>query len=138
MQKTLKKFAATAMVAGAALAGTTALAAPASAATYNGACGSGYTVVNSAAVGSQGTVFLTYNSSNGYNCAVTVRNSPGSAVLMAVALKRSSDIPENAKQDTGYYTTYAGPVYVHGEDACMDWQGIIGSANVHREGTNCG
>ncbi|GLU47535.1 spore-associated protein A [Nocardiopsis ansamitocini] len=136
--KTLKRFAAISLAAGAMLAGTALSAAPASAATYNGVCGSGYQVVNSASVGSVGTVFLTYNSANGNNCAVTVRNTPGSAVLMAVSLKRSTSIPENAQQDTGYYTTYAGPVYVYGQGSCMDWQGIIGTANTYREKTNCG
>ncbi|TDQ52190.1 spore-associated protein A [Actinorugispora endophytica] len=132
----MKKLAAVGLVAGAAAAGSLAVAAPASAAAYNGACGEGYAVVNSAAIGSKGTVFLTYNSSNGYNCAVTVRNSSGSAVRMGVWLATS---PSGAwKSDVGNYTTYAGPVYVYGADSCMDWVGEISGTLAERGATNCG
>ncbi|GAA1005195.1 hypothetical protein Q7689_28800 [Nocardiopsis tropica] len=47
------------------LAGAASTATPASAAAYNGACGTGYQVVNSLRIpGNQGTVHLTYNNSN--------------------------------------------------------------------------
>ena len=66
---------------------TTALASPASAApntTPQKVCGSGYKTVNSAAVGSLGTVYLTYNATNGKNCVATIRTNPGTAVDMYV------------------------------------------------------
>lgn len=96
--------------------GSAAMATPATAAdspivAYNGVCGSGYNVVNHANIGNKGTVFLTYNSSNGNNCAVTVRKGTGSAIQMVVGLKRTSDSPSQAVQDEGNYTSYAGPVY---------------------------
>ncbi|MER7343636.1 spore-associated protein, partial [Streptomyces sp. NPDC000075] len=58
----------TTAVAAVALGVTTALAAPATAApntTPQKVCGSAYKTVNSAAIGSLGTVYLTYNASNG-------------------------------------------------------------------------
>lgn len=77
-------------IAGTAVFATTALwttASPASAATYNGACGSGYSVLDSDNVGQLGTVFLTYNDSTGQNCVVTVdgrEDVSGSATYLSV------------------------------------------------------
>lgn len=90
----------------------------ASAATYNGVCGSGYTVIDHADI-VDGTVFLTYN--NGTNCVVTVRNESGQPRRMfaSVSISGSSQI----HQDVGNYTTYAGPVYVYAPHQCIDWGG---------------
>ncbi|MFD7427779.1 spore-associated protein A [Streptomyces sp. NPDC059814] len=109
----------------------------AAAAAYNGACGSGYSVVNSAALGSVGTVYLTYNSSTKQNCVVTVRNSPGTAIRMMAGLERSNDV-YSWTYDVGQYTSYAGPVYVSGAGTCMNWSGYIGTVRIDRENTNCG
>lgn len=75
-----------AALAALALGGTTALAGPASAApntTPQKVCGSSYKTVNSAPVGSLGTVYLTYNSSNGKNCVATIRSNPGTRLDMS-------------------------------------------------------
>src|SRR6476620_2037089 len=91
---------------------TTALAAPASAApntTPQKVCGSAYKTVNSAPVGSLGTVYLTYNASNGKNCVATIRPNPGTAVDMSTWIY-VPDTDEGA-QDYGRYTSYAGPAY---------------------------
>ncbi|WP_444960096.1 spore-associated protein A [Nocardiopsis sp. M1B1] len=137
-----KKFRTAALLTAALATGSLALASPASAAApvadYNGVCGSGYGVVNYANIGSKGTVFLTYNNSNGYNCAVTVRANPGSAVEMTVGLKRTSDPASAAEVDSGQYTTYAGPVYRSAAGSCVDWFGNISGTNANRNGTNCG
>ncbi|MFF4551765.1 spore-associated protein A [Streptomyces sp. NPDC001422] len=112
------------------------------AASYNGACGSGYSVVNSARIGSYGTIFLTYSSSTGYNCAVTIRDTPDSTSpeVITVYLARSGGA--GWKGDAGNYSSYAGPVYVSGVDACMDWTGGIVvngvSHSASKNGTNCG
>ncbi|MFC9910307.1 hypothetical protein [Streptomyces sp. NPDC059862] len=90
-----------------------------------------------------GTVFLTYNSSNGYNCAVAIRDTPDYSApeYMGVRLERTGDI-YSAKTDGGNYTTYAGPVYVYGVGSCMDWNGVIVKNNLAYVGegnaTNCG
>jgi hypothetical protein len=107
----------------------------AAAATYDGACGSGYSVVNSAAIGSLGTIFLTYNNSNGNNCVVTVRNSPGAAINMYAGISISGG---TIKYDNGWYTSYAGPVYLNAAGKCVDWVGVIGSEDGGKNGTNCG
>ncbi|BFP54125.1 spore-associated protein A [Streptomyces griseus] len=114
----------------------TAATKAAAAATYNGACGGGYSVVNSAQIGAQGTVFLTYNSATGKNCVVTVRTKPGKAVHMTASLGFAS--PTTTVTDTGYYTTYAGPVYLDARGLCVTWRGEIAGEVAGKNGTNCG
>jgi hypothetical protein len=137
MISTRAKLAAAALVA-VSVGGTTALAAPASAAasvTPGTVCGSGYKTVNSAPIGSRGTVYLTYNSSNGKNCVVTIRNTVGAAVDMSAYLY----VPDTDQGDGDYgtYTSYAGPVYAYGKGHCVDWGGSIGSVSVQVTGSNC-
>ncbi|MEV6563856.1 spore-associated protein A [Streptomyces kronopolitis] len=115
---------------------TTATAAP-KAAAYNGACGSGYSVVNSVPVSGKGTVFLTYNAKTGKNCVVTVRNATGKAVPMYAYLT-ASDGSSPYVYDSGKYTSYAGPVYLPGKGICVDWGGSIESVSVNVSGSNCG
>jgi hypothetical protein len=105
------------------------------AATYNGTCGSGYGVIDSIGV-SGGTVFLTYNGATGNNCVTTVRNSPGGALPMIAAVKLSSSSTWN--YDSGYYTTYAGPVYVYAPHACIDWGGGINGDYRYVYSSHCG
>ncbi|WP_221354080.1 spore-associated protein [Streptomyces beigongshangae] len=121
-----------------ALGATTALAAPASAApntTPQKVCGSAYKTVNSAPVGSLGTVYLTYNAANAENCVVTIRSTPGTAVDMGAGIY-VPDTGESA-QDSGRYTSYAGPGYVYGKGHCIDWGGNIGNVYVQMTGSNC-
>ncbi|WP_369186158.1 spore-associated protein A [Streptomyces sp. R08] len=126
-----------------ALAGTAAATAPASAATvkatatYNGACGTGYKVIDSTPVGNVGKVFLTWNESTGKNCAVTIRNAPGAKTYMGVELNIITDHESTPVSDTGQYTSYAGPVYVNGRGYCTEWYGVIGTATGGDSG-HCG
>ncbi|MFD7401969.1 spore-associated protein [Streptomyces sp. NPDC059866] len=118
---------------------TAALTAPASAApntTPQKVCGSGYKTVNSAPVGSLGTVYLTYNASNGKNCVATIRNNPGTAVDMSAWIY----VPDTEEygEDYGRYTSYAGPTYVYGKAHCVDWGGHINNVYVQVTGSNCG
>ncbi|MEC4016138.1 spore-associated protein A [Streptomyces sp. H27-D2] len=117
---------------------TTASAAPAgAAAAYNGACGRGYSVVNSAAITGKGTVYLTYNRTSGKNCVVTVRNTTGSPVYIFTYLGRT-DGSGDAVFDEGEYRSYAGPVYLAAKGACVDWGGTIQNVSVSVTGSNCG
>ncbi|MFF0383053.1 spore-associated protein [Streptomyces sp. NPDC004673] len=121
-----------------ALGATTAMAAPASAApntTPQKVCGSSYRTVNSAAVGSLGTVYLTYNASNGKNCVTTIRNSPGTAVAMSAWLYVADT--DQGDDDYGNFTSYAGPTYVYGKGHCVDWGGQIKNVYVQISGSNC-
>ncbi|MFC8197927.1 spore-associated protein [Streptomyces sp. NPDC057298] len=121
-----------------AVGATTALAAPASAApntTPQKVCGSAYKTVNSAPVGSLGTVYLTYNSANGQNCVATIRNNPGTAVDMSTWV-HIPDTQEYA-EDYGRYTSYAGPAYVYGKGYCVSWGGGINNVYVQVNDSNC-
>ncbi|MDI3404179.1 spore-associated protein [Streptomyces cavernicola] len=121
-----------------AMGGSTALATPASAApntTPQKVCGSSYKTVNSAPIGTRGTVYLTYNATNGKNCVVTIRSNPGTAMDMSSWIY----VPDTGEwaDDYGAYTSYAGPVYVYGKAHCVDWGGSIGNVYVQVTGSNC-
>ncbi|GGU93305.1 spore-associated protein A [Streptomyces albospinus] len=116
---------------------TTASAAPASAAAYNGACGTGYRVVNSLPVTGKGTVYLMYSAKTGKNCVVTVRNSPGKPVFLYTYLG-PSDGSSDTVFDSGNYTSYAGPVYLAAKGRCVDWGGTVETVSVSVSGSNCG
>ncbi|MCB5910700.1 spore-associated protein A [Streptomyces sp. SF28] len=117
---------------------TSASAAPVRAtAAYNGACGSGYSVVNSAEISGKGAVFLTYNGKTGKNCVVTVRNTTGKAVSMYTYLGPTDGSSETVF-DSGLYTSYAGPVYLLAKGRCVDWGGTIENVSVNVNGSNCG
>lgn len=105
----------------------------AQAATYNGACGAGYGVIDSHNLGSKGTIFLTIK--NGTNCVVTIRNNPGSPVYMDARISLA-DAPW--KDDPGNWTTYAGPVYQYAPNQCIDWAGEITGTYWQELGTHCG
>ncbi|MCP3012757.1 spore-associated protein A [Nocardiopsis dassonvillei] len=137
MRNLLKKAATLAAAGGIAAAGLAATAVPASAASYNGACGSGYGVVNKVEFpDNRGTTFLTYNNSNGYNCVVTVRTNPGGAAPMEAFIRVNGT--SSWKRDSGDYTTYAGPVYLSAAGRCVDWGGTIGTITKTVFRTNCG
>ncbi|MGY1497934.1 spore-associated protein [Streptomyces sp. QTS52] len=117
---------------------TTALAAPASAApntTPQKVCGSAYKTVNSVPVGSLGTTYLTYNSSNGKNCVATIRTNPGTVLDMSTYIY----VPDTDEydEDFGQYTSYAGPAYVYGKGHCVTWGGHISNVYVQVTGSNC-
>ncbi|WP_438484341.1 spore-associated protein A [Streptomyces sp. S186] len=118
------------------LAGT-ASAAPLAGGAYNGACGSGYRVVNSAPVSGKGTVYLTYSAKTGKNCVVTVRNTPGKAVIVRAELG-PSDHSSAPVFDSGKYTAFAGPVFLAAKGRCVDWGGAVESVSVRVAGSNCG
>ncbi|WP_030902273.1 hypothetical protein [Streptomyces sp. NRRL F-5126] len=117
----------------AAAAVTTGAKAPAVA--YNNVCGSGYGVVNSAPIGTAGTVYLTYSSKTKKNCVVTVRSRPGAAVHMTASVGIGTHTHDVI--DSGNYTTYAGPVYLYAPGQCVSWRGEIAGAVAGKNQTNC-
>ncbi|MFJ8435529.1 spore-associated protein A [Kitasatospora sp. NPDC094019] len=106
------------------------------AAGYNGACGSGYRVIDSLRLESGANIFLTY-SDNGYNCVVTVAEYPGSAKSMDAWIQRSGD-RASRDSDSGNYTAYAGPVYVYAEGSCVDWGGSYLYGKYWQYDSHCG
>ncbi|WP_062346483.1 hypothetical protein [Herbidospora yilanensis] len=136
--KLVKKATVTAACATAVLAATLTSAQPALAASYGGECGAGYGVVNSAPIGTKGTVFLTYSSSTGKNCVVAKRNSVGSRVLIEAGLGLNPVGTHWPQYDGGNYTSYAGPIYISAAGRCVDWMGRITGTEGGKRGTNCG
>ncbi|MDQ0793355.1 spore-associated protein [Streptomyces sp. B1I3] len=124
----------TALVVGA-TAGFSATASAAPNVTPQGVCGSAYKTVNSAAIGSLGTVYLTYNSSNGKNCVATIRANPGTAKDMSTYIYVADT--DAWAGDSGSYTSYAGPGYVYGKGHCVSWGGHIANVYVSVENSNC-
>jgi hypothetical protein len=126
--------------AGPASAATPTSASAAPKAAYNGECGSGYSVVNSAGIADLGTVFLTYNRSTGQNCVVTVRNAKGDPIHMSASVRVLLDDEETEPVvEEGEFTHHAGPVYVdEGAGHCIEWGGVIGEEEYFNSGSNCG
>ncbi|MFE6041043.1 spore-associated protein [Streptomyces sp. NPDC056452] len=121
-----------------AVGATTALSTTASAApnvTPRTVCGSAYKTVNSVPVGSLGTVYLTYNSTNGKNCVATIRNNPGSVKNMSTYIYVPAT--DEWAGDYGNFTSYAGPAYVYGRGYCVSWGGNIDNIYVSVENSNC-
>lgn len=102
---------------------------------YNGVCGDGHNVVNSAAI-TGGTAYLTYDNDVGENCVVVIREEAGEAMPMDAVLKAGTST--FWERDPGEWTTHAGPVYLEAAGECVDWGGTIGNEWVLRNGTNCG
>ena len=109
-------------------------------AAYNGACGAGYSVVNSAGIADLGTVFLTYNRSTGKNCVVTVRNAKDDPIHMAASVRVLLDDEETEPVvEEGEFSLYAGPDHVdEGAGHCIEWSGVIGDEEYFNSGSNCG
>lgn len=123
-----KKLATVTVALGMASCGLIVGAGEASAATaYNGACGSGYSVIDSMKVGGTGTegvTYLTYNSSNGYNCAATMTNTPSDTDTDWI--EAEIEVSGGSwNTNAGWFKKYAGPVYVYGKGHCIDWGGTV-------------
>ncbi|MBW5252331.1 hypothetical protein JGS39_25630 [Streptomyces sp. P01-B04] len=122
------------------LLGALTLAPSASAAGY-GCSGSqidSYSVITGSANGSvnYGNVYLYYDSSTGYNCAVTVANSAGGngvAKEMYISLIKCTQttstgtctLTSTRDEDKGNYLNYAGPVKIPAAGHCIQISGRI-------------
>lgn len=99
-------------------------------------CGTGYTVIDQAALGDAGTVYLTYNSANGGNCVVTLKQasagtpSPVSAYLEVQGSARVTD--------SGSFSYYAGPVRAIATDTCVKWGGSVDASTYDSAFEHCG
>lgn len=85
-------------------------------------CGSGYAVIDSAAIGTKGRTYLLYNSGNGYNCVVTMKSSGFTASSMSAFLEVQG---QSRVTDSGTYSYYAGPVRRAAANTCVKWGGDI-------------
>jgi len=99
-------------------------------------CGSGYDVVDSAALGTVGKVFLLYNSGNGYNCVTTLKYvSVGTPSAVSAFLE-----PEGSTRttDSGSFSYFAGPVKRSAPGVCVKWGGSVGSTSYTSGFEHCG
>jgi murein DD-endopeptidase MepM/ murein hydrolase activator NlpD len=87
-------------------------------------CGSGFEVIDQAAV-TGGTVYLLYNGGNSNNCVTTLKStslgtpSPVSAFLEPEGGSRTTD--------QGNFAYYAGPVKKAAPGVCVKWGGSVSS-----------
>ncbi|HZE37918.1 MAG TPA: M23 family metallopeptidase [Stackebrandtia sp.] len=99
-------------------------------------CGSGYGVVDSAALSNVAQVYLLYNSSTGSNCAVTIKHkNVGTASATSAFVE-----PQGGTRatDSGSFTYYAGPVKVTAKGTCVRWGGSYGSTTYTSPFEHCG
>ncbi|MCX5048639.1 MULTISPECIES: spore-associated protein A [unclassified Streptomyces] len=125
-----KRLGSAVAVLGLTAAATVAATGTASAASYNGGCGSGYSVIGSKDVG-DGKAYITYNGSTGYNCVVTVSDTPGTAMYLDARLRihRTDVVWKSTEMDAGHFQYYAGPVYVYAKGSCIDYGGSAGNSS---------
>ncbi|MFC7591793.1 M23 family metallopeptidase [Nonomuraea antimicrobica] len=99
-------------------------------------CGSGYSVIDSAALGSEGTVYLLFNSANGNNCVTTLKSkSLGTATATSAYLEVQGTA---RKTDSGNFGYYAGPVVAQASGTCVKWGGKAGAAVYDSPLEHCG
>ena len=99
-------------------------------------CGSGFAVVDQAAVGTAGRAYLLYNSGNGNNCVVTLKSTNlGTPSAVSAFLE-----PQGSSRttDSGSYSYYAGPVKRSAPGTCVKWGGTVGSASYTSPFEHCG
>ncbi|WP_084958168.1 N-acetylmuramoyl-L-alanine amidase [Thermoactinospora rubra] len=99
-------------------------------------CGAGYKVIDSAALGSAGTVYLLYNAGNGYNCVATLKKT---SLGTATATSAFLEVQGKARvTDSGSFAYYAGPVRAAAAGKCVKWGGKAGSAAYTSPFEHCG
>lgn len=97
-------------------------------------CGSGYSVIDSAALGTSGRVYLLYNSGN--NCVVTIKStSVGTPSSVSAFLEVQGG---TRSADSGSFAYYAGPVVKSAPGKCVKWGGSVGSASYTSAFEHCG
>ena len=99
-------------------------------------CGSGFSVIDSAALGSVGRTYLLYNAGNGNNCVVTLKlTNLGTPSAVSAFLE-----PQGASRttDSGNFSYYAGPVKRSAPGTCVKWGGSVGSTSYTSPFERCG
>ncbi|WP_433386734.1 protein kinase domain-containing protein [Micromonospora sp. KLBMP9576] len=104
------------------------------------ACGSGYQVIDSAALTASGTrrgrVYLLYHAGNGNNCVVTMKET---SVGTATAATAWLEVRGRARgTDRGSFSYYAGPVRARAAGVCVRWGGSTGGASYASGFEHCG
>ncbi|WP_446216157.1 protein kinase domain-containing protein [Micromonospora sp. IBHARD004] len=103
-------------------------------------CGSGYQVIDSAALTVNGTrrarVYLLYNGASGANCVVTLKDTEvGRATTVSAYLEVQG---KTRSTDSGAFGYYAGPVRAGAAGACVKWGGAVAGASYGSPFEHCG
>ncbi|GAA2134430.1 M23 family metallopeptidase [Glycomyces algeriensis] len=99
-------------------------------------CGSGYSQINTHALGTVGRIYLMYNASNGYNCVVTLKyTSVGVASAVSASLQVEGG---TVARDSGNFAYYAGPVKKSAPNTCIKWGGSVGTTTWTSAWSHCG
>jgi peptidase M23-like protein len=99
-------------------------------------CGSGYSVIDSHALGKAGRVYLLYSAGSKKNCVTTLKStslgkkSPASAHLQVKGHAQATD--------SGSFTYYAGPVSRAAGSTCVKWGGSVGGTAYTSPFEHCG
>ncbi|MFI6744538.1 M23 family metallopeptidase [Nonomuraea sp. NPDC050451] len=104
--------------------------------TAESVCGAGYKVIDSAALGTSGTVYLTFNSGNGNNCVATIKKASLGKATATTAYLEVAGKPKVT--DTGSFEYYAGPVRAAAAGKCVKWGGKAGSSTYNSPSEHCG
>ncbi|MGW0807800.1 M23 family metallopeptidase [Nonomuraea sp. NPDC002799] len=104
--------------------------------TATSVCGSGFKVIDSAALGTAGTVSLLYNATTGANCVATLKKSSlGTATATSAYLEVQG---KTRATDSGNFTYYAGPVKASAAGKCVKWGGKAGTTAYNSPFEHCG
>jgi sialidase-1 len=99
------------------------------------ACGGGYSVIDSAPLGTAGTAYLSYNASNGKNCVSAMKSaSAGTATQTSAYLEVQGS---QRLTDTGSFSYFAGPVAAAAADKCVKWGGSADGQVYNSEFEHC-
>jgi hypothetical protein len=123
MKRAVRMGATVGLVATLLLTATSAAAAP-NPYTPKGLCGSGYAVIDQASSSTYVTVYLLYNSSNGYNCVVALKGSltAGTYHTMDAWLEVKNGSYGHSPGSKKYY---AGPIRRYARARCVLWGGWV-------------
>ncbi|WP_158882563.1 M23 family metallopeptidase [Amycolatopsis anabasis] len=98
-------------------------------------CGSGFSVVDSQALGTAGTAYLLYNGSTKSNCVTTLK---AVSLGQASAVSAFLEVQGSARvTDSGNFTYYAGPVTKAAGSTCVKWGGSVGSSSYESPFEHC-
>ncbi|SDY44615.1 sialidase-1 [Amycolatopsis xylanica] len=100
------------------------------------ACGSGYGVIDSAPLGTEGTVYLSYNAANGNNCVSTMKKANAGTPTATSAYLEVAGSARNT--DAGSFSYFAGPVKAPAGNKCVKWGGSAGGVKYDSPSEHCG
>ena len=100
------------------------------------ACGSGYDVIATHALGTAGTAYLSYNGDSGKNCVSVMKSA---SVGTPTATSAFLEVQGSARAtDSGTFSYFAGPVIASAANKCVKWGGTAGGTTFESPFEHCG